>query len=45
MTTAAPTSQFLIYQPQDGQTRPGVRLEGETAWLHQKRMACQESNT
>ncbi len=34
-----PTSQFLIYQTKDGQTRLEVRLEDETVWLSQKLMA------
>lgn len=30
---------FLLYQTEDGQTRLEVRLQEETAWLTQKRMA------
>jgi len=37
-------SQHIIHQTKDGQTRPEVRLENETVWLSQKRMACLESN-
>jgi len=34
-----PTSQLLIYQTEDGNTRLEVRLEDETVWLPQKLMA------
>jgi hypothetical protein len=34
-----PTSQLIIYQTKDGQTRLEVRLEDETVWLSQKLMA------
>ena len=34
-----PTSQFLIYQTEDGKTHLEVRLEDETVWLSQKLMA------
>lgn len=37
--TTPSTSQLLIYQTQDGQTRLEVQLEGETVWLSQKLMA------
>lgn len=37
--TNHPTSQFLIYQTEDGQTHLEVRLEDETVWLSQKLMA------
>ncbi|MCP4235341.1 MAG: virulence RhuM family protein [Aestuariibacter sp.] len=33
------TSQFIIYQTEDGHTRLEVRLEGETVWLPQNLMA------
>lgn len=33
-----PTSQILIYQPEDGKTRIDVRLEEETVWLTQMQM-------
>lgn len=33
-----PTSQILIYQPEDGKTRIDVRLEDETVWLTQGQM-------
>jgi len=33
------SSQFLIYQTEDGKTRLDVRLEDETVWLTQKLMA------
>ena len=36
---ALPTSQFIIYQSEDGQTRLEGRLEGKTVWLFQKLMA------
>ncbi len=32
-------AEFLLYQTEDGQTRLEVRLQDETAWLTQKRMA------
>jgi len=32
-------NKFLIYQPEDGQTRISVRLEGETVWLTQASLA------
>ena len=32
-------SEFLLYQTEDGQTRLEVRLQEETVWLTQKRMA------
>ena len=31
--------EFLLYQTEDGQTRLEVRLQEETVWLTQKRMA------
>ena len=37
--TNSPTSQFLIYQTEDGQTRLEVRLEDETVWLSQRLMS------
>jgi len=37
--TTPSTSQLLIYQTEDGQTRLEVRLEDETVWLSQKLMA------
>jgi hypothetical protein len=33
------SSQFIIYQAADGQTKIEVRLENETVWLTQKLMA------
>ena len=33
-----PTSDILIYQPEDGKTRIDVRLEDETVWLTQGQM-------
>jgi hypothetical protein len=33
------TSELLLYQTEDGQSRIQVRLEGETVWLTQKLMA------
>ena len=33
------TSQIIIYQAKDGQTRLDVRLEDETVWLTQEQMA------
>lgn len=33
------SSEFLLYQTVDGQTRLEVRLESETVWLNQKQMA------
>jgi len=33
------SSEFLIYQTDDGKTRIQVRLENETVWLSQKLMA------
>ncbi len=32
-------SQTVIYQTENGQTKLDVRLENETVWLTQKRMA------
>ncbi|MBU4340593.1 MAG: virulence RhuM family protein [Euryarchaeota archaeon] len=32
-------AEFLLYQTEDGQTRLEVRLQDETVWLTQKRMA------
>ena len=32
-------AEFLLYQSEDGQTRLEVRLQEETVWLTQKRMA------
>ena len=32
-------AEFLLYQTEDGQTRLEVRLQEETVWLTQKRMA------
>lgn len=37
--TSQPSSQFIIYQTENGQTRLEVRLEDETVWLSQKLMA------
>lgn len=34
-----PTSQILIYQSEDGQTKIEVQLQDETVWLSQKHMA------
>lgn len=34
-----PTSQIIIYQTENGQTKINVRLEDETVWLSQKHMA------
>ncbi|QPK62933.1 virulence RhuM family protein [Methylomonas sp. LL1] len=34
-----PSSQFIIYQTEGGQTKIEVRLENETVWLTQKQMA------
>ena len=37
---AAPEStEIILYQTEDGQTRLEVRLQDETVWLTQKRMA------
>ena len=33
------TSQFIIYQTQNGETKIDVRFEGETVWLSQKLIA------
>ncbi len=33
------SSQIVIYQTEDGQTKLDVRLEGETVWLSQRHMA------
>jgi hypothetical protein len=33
------STEFLLYQTEDGQTRLEVRLQDETVWLTQKRMA------
>ena len=35
MKTPENTSQIVIYQSEDGQTRLDVRLEDETVWLSQ----------
>lgn len=32
-------SQFLVYEAEDGQVKIDVRLEDETVWLAQQRMA------
>ena len=32
-------AKILLYQTEDGQTRLEVRLQEETVWLTQKRMA------
>jgi hypothetical protein len=32
-------TEILLYQTEDGQTRLEVRLQDETVWLTQKRMA------
>jgi hypothetical protein len=34
-----PKSQLLFYQAPDGRTRVEVRMQGETVWLTQARMA------
>lgn len=34
-----PKGQFLVYQAEDGKLKLDVRLEGETVWLTQPRMA------
>ncbi len=39
MTENSSTSQIILYQTKDGQTRLDVRLEDETVWLSQKMMA------
>lgn len=36
---SVPTSQFLIYQSEDGRIKLDVRFEGETVWRTQKVMA------
>jgi len=33
------SAEILLYQTEDGQTRLEVRLQEETVWLSQKRMA------
>lgn len=33
------SSQIIVYQTEDGQTKLDVRLENETVWLTQKLMA------
>jgi hypothetical protein len=45
MMAILPTSQLLIYQTEDGQSRLEVRLVGETDLLSQKQMAYLEGNT
>jgi hypothetical protein len=37
--TPANSSQFLVYQTEDGTLKIEVRFEGETVWLTQQRMA------
>ena len=37
--TPANSSQFLVYQTEDGKLKIDVRFEGETVWLTQQRMA------
>lgn len=37
--TAHESSQFLVYQAEDGQIKIDVRLEQETVWLTQQQMA------
>ncbi len=39
MILTPPTSQLILYQTEDGQTRLEVRLEDESVWLSQKLMA------
>ena len=39
MTSQAPTSQFLVYQAEDGSIKIDVRFEGETVWLPQQQIA------
>jgi hypothetical protein len=34
-----PTSEFILYQTEDGRNRIEVRLENETVWLTQQLMA------
>ena len=38
-TPESGSSQIVIYQTEDGNTRLEVRLEQETVWLTQKMMA------
>src|SRR5690606_19553629 len=37
--TPANSSQFLVYQTEDGKLKIDVRFEGEAVWLTQQRMA------
>ncbi len=37
--TSASSSEFILYQTEDGETRLQVRVEGETVWLSQRDMA------
>ncbi|RJQ65754.1 MAG: hydroxyacid dehydrogenase [Desulfobacteraceae bacterium] len=37
--TEPESSEFLLYQTEDGRTRVQVRITGETVWLTQKQMA------
>jgi hypothetical protein len=39
MTDAAPKSEIVLYQTEDGQTRIACRFEGETLWLSQALIA------
>ena len=35
-----PSSQFLVYQMEDGRLKLDVRFEGETVWPTQQHMAA-----
>jgi len=40
-----PTSQFIIYHTEDGETRLEVRLEDETVWLFHRSRVKNESSS
>ena len=34
------TSQFILYQTEDGQTKLDVRFQGQTVWLSRAKSYC-----
>ncbi len=39
LSAGSEPAEFVLYQTEDGQTRLEVRLQEDTVWLTQKRMA------
>jgi len=39
MTNTTPTSNILIYQSEDGNTKIETRLENETVWLNRNQLS------